>query len=215
MTARPTSGVFTTGQVARICKVAPRTVSKWFDRGQLRGYKIPGSRDRRIPARELVAFMKQHGMPTDELDAAGGVTLLLARPGSRADQIAATLSASGEVARAGTLFEAGLLAERLRPRALVIDADDFAEQLAGCIEAIRAATGSGTIVTVGTTTCRLGDRHVSDPADRSALLGAVSGLSADATATSASLDDALTPAGLSITRTATSTATGTLIGAGT
>ncbi|MCY2996511.1 MAG: response regulator, partial [Planctomycetota bacterium] len=23
--------VFTTGQVAKICKVAPRTVSKWFD----------------------------------------------------------------------------------------------------------------------------------------------------------------------------------------
>ncbi len=30
--------VFTTGQVAKICKVAPRTVSKWFDSGRLRGY---------------------------------------------------------------------------------------------------------------------------------------------------------------------------------
>ena len=27
--------VFTTGQVAKICKVAPRTVSKWFDSGRL------------------------------------------------------------------------------------------------------------------------------------------------------------------------------------
>ena len=35
--------VFTTGQVAKICKVAPRTVSKWFDSGRLRGYRIPGS----------------------------------------------------------------------------------------------------------------------------------------------------------------------------
>src|SRR5262249_14744586 len=33
--------VFTTGQVAKICKVAPRTVSKWFDSGRLRGYRIP------------------------------------------------------------------------------------------------------------------------------------------------------------------------------
>ena len=38
--------VFTTGQVAKICKVAPRTVSKWFDSGRLRGYRIPGSQDR-------------------------------------------------------------------------------------------------------------------------------------------------------------------------
>ena len=41
--------VFTTGQVAKICKVAPRTVSKWFDSGRLKGYRIPGSQDRRIP----------------------------------------------------------------------------------------------------------------------------------------------------------------------
>src|SRR5205823_90621 len=41
--------IFTTGQVAKICKVAPRTVSKWFDSGRLRGYRIPGSQDRRIP----------------------------------------------------------------------------------------------------------------------------------------------------------------------
>ena len=45
--------VFTTGQVAKICKVAPRTVSKWFDSGRLRGYRIPGSQDRRIPREHL------------------------------------------------------------------------------------------------------------------------------------------------------------------
>ena len=38
--------VFTTGQVAKICKVAPRTVSKWFDSGRLKGYRIP---DHRLP----------------------------------------------------------------------------------------------------------------------------------------------------------------------
>ena len=36
--------VFTTGQVAKICKVAPRTVSKWFDSGRLKGYRIPDPR---------------------------------------------------------------------------------------------------------------------------------------------------------------------------
>ncbi|MFA6426095.1 MAG: helix-turn-helix domain-containing protein, partial [Phycisphaerae bacterium] len=36
--------IFTTGQVAQICKVAPRTVTKWFDTGQLKGYRIPGGR---------------------------------------------------------------------------------------------------------------------------------------------------------------------------
>ena len=40
--------VLTTGEVAKICNVAPRTVSKWFDSGALHGYRIPGSKDRRI-----------------------------------------------------------------------------------------------------------------------------------------------------------------------
>ena len=55
--------VFTTGQVAKICKVAPRTVSKWFDSGRLKGYRIPGSQDRRIPREYLIKFLKEHGMP--------------------------------------------------------------------------------------------------------------------------------------------------------
>ena len=59
--------VFTTGQVAKICKVAPRTVSKWFDSGALHGYRIPGSKDRRIPLNQLIRFMKQHGMPLNGL----------------------------------------------------------------------------------------------------------------------------------------------------
>ncbi|MCJ7779000.1 MAG: helix-turn-helix domain-containing protein, partial [Sedimentisphaerales bacterium] len=56
--------VLTTGDVAKICNVAPRTVSKWFDTGQLKGYRIPGSKDRRIPVSELIRFMKAYNIPT-------------------------------------------------------------------------------------------------------------------------------------------------------
>src|SRR5689334_23227332 len=68
--------VFTTGQVAQICKVAPRTVVKWFDSGRLRGYRIPGHQDRRIPREHLLRFLNEHVMPLGELEgdpgAAGG-----------------------------------------------------------------------------------------------------------------------------------------------
>lgn len=63
--------VFTTGEVAKICHVAPRTVSKWFDSGRLRGYRIPGSQDRRIPRDHLIRFLKEHGMPLGGLDDTG------------------------------------------------------------------------------------------------------------------------------------------------
>ena len=59
--------VLTTGQVSRICCVAPRTVCKWFDSGLLRGYRIPAGRSRRIPVTELIRFMKANNMPTEKL----------------------------------------------------------------------------------------------------------------------------------------------------
>lgn len=54
--------VFSTGEAAKFCKVAPRTVMKWFDSGKLKGYRIPGSNDRRIPREQLIRFMKDNGM---------------------------------------------------------------------------------------------------------------------------------------------------------
>lgn len=60
--------VFTTGQVAKICKVSPRTVNKWFDSGRLRGYRDTGSSIRRVPRANLIAFLLEHGMPLGELD---------------------------------------------------------------------------------------------------------------------------------------------------
>lgn len=59
--------VFTTGEIAKMCKVAPRTVSKWFDSGKLKGYRIPGSQERRATRNDLIAFLKRHGMSLDVL----------------------------------------------------------------------------------------------------------------------------------------------------
>ena len=53
---------YTTGEIAKICNVSPRTVSSWFDRGRLNGYYIPGSRDRRITHESLIEFMKENKM---------------------------------------------------------------------------------------------------------------------------------------------------------
>ncbi len=55
--------VLTVGDVARICNVVSRTVVKWFDSGLLKGYKLPGSKDRRILPEDFIEFLKEHNMP--------------------------------------------------------------------------------------------------------------------------------------------------------
>lgn len=53
----------TTGEIARMCRVTKRTVIKWIDEGRLPGYRIPGSRHRRVSAKNLAEFMRRHGIP--------------------------------------------------------------------------------------------------------------------------------------------------------
>ena len=116
--------VFTTGQVAKICKVAPRTVSKWFDSGRLRGYRIPGSQDRRIPREHLIRFLKEHGMPLGELEEEGlHKILIIGAEKLFIDRTRELLPESEdfkyEVANSG--FEAGIQAESFHPDTIIID----------------------------------------------------------------------------------------------
>lgn len=59
---RRDSDIMTTGDVARLFRVAPRTVGNWFDKGLLPGYRIPGSLDRRFHRARVIAFGIRHGM---------------------------------------------------------------------------------------------------------------------------------------------------------
>jgi len=115
--------IFTTGQVAKICKVAPRTVSKWFDSGRLRGYRIPGSQDRRIPREHLVRFLKEHGMPLGELEdeAVGKILLVGAESQIRSNLSEQILGDAFKLEFASSGFEAGIQAESLHPDCVVID----------------------------------------------------------------------------------------------
>jgi len=115
--------VLTTGQVAKICSVAPRTVSKWFDSGRLRGYRIPGSKDRRIPVHQLVRFMRAHGMPLGGVEGLAIRVLLVDGQPAEADAAATKLTAQDRyaVAVAGNDFDAGMQAERFRPHVILMD----------------------------------------------------------------------------------------------
>lgn len=115
--------VLTTGEVAKICNVASRTVSKWFDSGQLRGYRIPGSKDRRIPVSNLRKFMKSHGIPMDGL-MSGSTRVLIV---DADEEVTTTLKnilseqTNYEVRTTTTAFGAGLECERFRPHVVLLD----------------------------------------------------------------------------------------------
>jgi excisionase family DNA binding protein len=115
--------VLTTGEVAKICSVAPRTVSKWFDSGALHGYRIPGSKDRRIPLNQLIRFMKQHGMPLNGLMTGSTRVLIVDDEQDIVEVLEKILEDEAkyevEVCKGG--FEAGVSAEKFRPHVILLD----------------------------------------------------------------------------------------------
>jgi len=116
--------VFTTGQVAKICQVAPRTVSKWFDSGKLKGYRIPGSQDRRIPRDHLIRFLKDNGMPLGSLEQESWHKILIvgAEPlfiERLREQLPEDDDYKYAVAHSG--FEAGSKAHEFKPDTIIID----------------------------------------------------------------------------------------------
>ncbi len=131
--------VMTTGEVAKICNVASRTVSKWFDSGQLRGYRIPGSKDRRIPVANLIKFMKANGIPMDGLMSGNTRVLIVDNDQQVIEALKSILSeqTSFEVRTCDSVFEAGVECERFRPHVMLIDIHMGDGQATAVCKAIR------------------------------------------------------------------------------
>lgn len=154
--------VLTTGEVASICHVAPRTVSKWFDTGKLRGYRIPGSRDRRIPRQQLKAFMRAHGIPLDALTGEA-YHVLIVDPDPVGDVVENLRNEeSFEVTTAKNGFEAGVIAQRIQPDVVLLDisAEELEEAIAICrnikdTDVLRSAKVMAAVDNAGTNAGRL------------------------------------------------------------
>jgi excisionase family DNA binding protein len=115
--------VFTTGEAAKICKVSQQTIIRCFDNGQLKGFRVPGSRFRRIPREALYKFMKENGIPTDALESGKRKVLLVDDDVELVELMTKVLEEDGrfEVRVATTGFDAGMMVKEYRPDLIVLD----------------------------------------------------------------------------------------------
>lgn len=115
--------VFTTGEAAKICKVSQQTIIRCFDSGQLKGFRVPGSRFRRIPREQLFAFMRDNGIPTDALDSGKRKVLIVDDDEELAELITDALERDGrfEIRTVNNGFDAGMMVKEYRPDLIVLD----------------------------------------------------------------------------------------------
>jgi excisionase family DNA binding protein len=115
--------VFTTGEAAKICKVSQQTIIRCFDNGQLKGFRVPGSRFRRIPREALYKFMKDNDIPTDALESGKRKVLLVDDDVDLVELMNKVLVEDGrfEVRVANNGFDAGMMVKDYRPDIIVLD----------------------------------------------------------------------------------------------
>jgi two-component system response regulator RpaA len=115
--------VFTTGEAAEICKVSQQTIIRCFDSGRLQGFRVPGSRFRRIPRVELLRFMKANEIPTDALESTTKRILVVDDDHHIIELFEDLLGKDDrfDVRSAGTGYDAGMLTEQFKPHLILLD----------------------------------------------------------------------------------------------
>jgi two-component system, OmpR family, response regulator len=118
-----TKTVFTTGEAAKICKVSQQTIIRCFDNGTLKGFRVPGSRFRRIPRDQLYAFMKDNGIPTDALESGKRKVLIVDDDEELVELLGDVFAKDGrfDIRTANNGFDAGMLVREFRPDLVILD----------------------------------------------------------------------------------------------
>lgn len=118
--------LFTTGEAAEVCNISQQTIIRCFDSGKLDGFRIPGSRFRRIPRDCLLKFMKENSIPLDnlEIERAGKIKVLIVDDDAEIVELMVdVLNRDGrmEIRTASSGYDAGLLTQQFMPDVIILD----------------------------------------------------------------------------------------------
>ncbi|MCD6394511.1 MAG: response regulator [Planctomycetes bacterium] len=115
--------LLTTGEAAEICSVSQQTIIRCFDSGRLEGFRIPGSKFRRIPRENLIKFMRENHMPLDNVETGKRKILIVDDDEEIVELMVDVLSRDGrfEIKTASSGYDAGIMTEQFRPDLVILD----------------------------------------------------------------------------------------------
>ena len=115
--------LFTTGEAAEVCKVSQQTIIRCFDAGRLEGFRIPGSKFRRIPRRSLVKFMKENNIPLDSLESGKKKVLIVDDDAEIVELMSDVLIRDGrfDIKTAASGYDAGVMTQQFLPDLILLD----------------------------------------------------------------------------------------------
>lgn len=143
--------VFTTGEVATICRFSQQTVIRCCDQGRIAAFRIPGSKFRKIHRDSLITFMRANGLPLDWLDGATKRILCVSEEPENRDfqALCAELKAIRDclVIESASIFLACAATVVHRPQTIVLWRPQIAEESSFFLRGIRSST-EGKVVRI-------------------------------------------------------------------
>lgn len=115
--------LFTTGEAAEICSLSQQTIIRCFDSGRLDGFRIPGSKFRRIPRENLIKFMKDNGIPLEVFETGKKRVLIVDDDPEIVELMVDVLSRDGrfDIRTASSGYDAGIVTHEFNPEVIVLD----------------------------------------------------------------------------------------------
>jgi excisionase family DNA binding protein len=113
----------TTGEAAEICSISQQTIIRCFDSGRLTGFRIPGSRFRRIPRDSLVKFMRENNIPMNGVERGKKKILIVDDDSEIVELMVDVLSRDGrfDIRTASSGYDAGIMTQQFGPDLLILD----------------------------------------------------------------------------------------------
>ncbi len=115
--------LFTTGEAADLCNLSQQTIIRCFDSGRLRGFRIPGSKFRKIPRDSLLKFMRDNNIPMMSMQSGKKRLLIVDDDAEIVELMSDVLIRDGrfEIKTASTGYDAGIMTQKFRPDLILLD----------------------------------------------------------------------------------------------
>jgi excisionase family DNA binding protein len=115
--------LFTTGEAADLCSLSQQTIIRCFDSGRLRGFRIPGSKFRKIPRDSLLKFMRENNIPMMNVQTGKKRLLIVDDDAEIVELMSDVLIRDGrfEIKTASTGYDAGIMTQKFRPDLILLD----------------------------------------------------------------------------------------------
>ncbi len=132
--------IYTTVDLAKVCRVSLRTVIRWVDEGKLTSFRTPGGH-RRVREEDLLEFLDRYQIPFSLKAAAGSKKVLLVESKKTIErllhQILRRSSDRVEITVARDLYEGCIRIGLVRPDLVIVSASRMGRGLMAFCRALR------------------------------------------------------------------------------